>query len=240
MPPMPPVPILPSKLVVRTIFNSIESLGFANTSHQVLPDQKTELRTDRNLDRSVKTFYAQALKHIEENNWHGAIKDLSVAIKLNPHFASAYNDRGLARYKLGYKKSAVEDLTVAIAINPYRAKYYSNRGFMLCRLEDYSGAIADYNSALMLNPNLAQAYFNRGAIQMQMENSLAALADFEAAIRINPNLAKAYFNRGITRYKLREVQGGFDDFQKAAELFKQQGRMDYYQEAIRRITQLWD
>lgn len=236
---MPPVPILPSKLVVKTIFNSIESLGFAHISHQVPPDGKTEIRTDKTLNHNVKKFYLQALKLIEQNDLHGALKNLNLAIELNPHFASAYNDRGLVRYKLGFKKSAVEDLTVAIALNPYRAKYYSNRGFMLTRLEDYNGAIADYNSALMLNPNMARAYFNRGAIHMQIENSLAALADFEAAIRLNPNLGKAYFNRGLTRYKLRELQGGFDDLQRAAELFKQQGRMDYYQEAINKITQLW-
>lgn len=235
---MPSVPILPSKLVVRSIFNSLESLGFANIYNPILPDQKTELRIDITLNHRVKKFYILGLKDIQQNDLHGAIKNFTLAIKLNPHFASAYNDRGLARYKLGYKKSALEDLTAAIALNPYRAKYYSNRGFMLTRLEDYTGAIADYNSALMLNPNLAQAYFNRGAIQMQMENSLAALADFESAIRLNPNCAKAYFNRGLTRYKLRELQGGFEDFQRAAELFKQQGRMDYYQEAIQKITQL--
>jgi hypothetical protein len=38
---------------------------------------------------------------------------------------------------------------------------------------------------------------------------------------------------------LREVQGAFEDFQKAAELFKQQGRMDYYQDAVSKISQLW-
>ena len=78
-----------------------------------------------------------------------------------------------------------------------------------------------------------------GAIRLQMQNSLAALADFESAIRLDSAFAKAYFNRGVTRYKLREIQGAFEDFQKAAGLFKQQGRMDSYQDAVSQITKLW-
>lgn len=232
------IPLLPSQSVVTTIFNSIESLGFTNIAGKVLSGEQAEPRQKSILNTSAKKIYLQGLKDLEKNEFYSAIKKFTCVIKINPKFTSAYNDRGIARYKLGYKQSAVEDLTTAIGLNPYKAKYYSNRGFMLTRLENYTGAIADYNSALLLNPNLAQAYFNRGTIRLQMENSLAALADFESAIRLDPDFAKAYFNRGMTRYKLREAQGGFEDFQRAAELFKQQGRMDYYQDAIFQIQQL--
>ena len=236
--PMPTIPLLPSQLVVTTIFNSIESLGFTNISG-VFSGEQAESRQEANLKVSTKKFYTQGLKNLEQQNLDGAIKNFTATININPQFASAYNDRGVARYKLGYKQSAIEDLTTAIELNPYRAKYYSNRGFMLTRLKHYTAAIADYNSALLLNPNLAQSYFDRGAIRLQMENSLAALADFESAIRLNNDFAKAYFNRGVIRYKLREVHGAFEDFQKAAGLFKLQGRMDYYQDAVSKISQLW-
>ncbi|MEG4317464.1 MULTISPECIES: tetratricopeptide repeat protein [unclassified Microcoleus] len=235
---MPTIPILPSQLAVTTIFNSIESLGFANIASKVFSGEQAESRQDANLKVSTKKVYTQGLKNLEQQDLHAAIKKFTATISINPNFAPAYNDRGVARYKLGYKESAVEDLTTAIELNPYRAKYYSNRAFMLAGLKDYTGAIADYNSALLLNPNLAQAYFNRGTIRLQMENSLAALADFESAIRLDRNFGKAYFNRGVTRYKLREVQGAFEDFQKAAGLFKQQARMDYYQDAVAKLRQL--
>ncbi len=235
---MSTIPLLASQLVVTTIFNSIESLGFSNIAGKVFSGEQAEARQEANLKVNTKKLYTQGLKSLEQQDLYGAITNFTATIKLNPQFAPAYNDRGLARYKLGYKHSAIEDLTTAIELNPYRAKYYSNRGFMLSRLKDYTAAIADYNSALMLKPNLAQAYFNRGAIRLQMENSLAALADFESAIRLDRDFAKAYFNRGVTRYKLREVQGAFEDFKKAAGLFKQQGRMDYYQDALAKLRQL--
>jgi tetratricopeptide (TPR) repeat protein len=236
---MPTIPILPSQLVVTTIFNSIESLGFANIVDQVFSGEQAESRQEAHLKVSTKKFYTQGLKNLEQQDLHGAIKNFTATININPQFAPAYNDRSVARYKLGYKQQAIEDLTTAIELNPYRANYYTNRGFMLTRLKDYTEAIADYNSALLLNPNLAKAYFNRGAIGLQMENYLAALADFESAIRLKRNFAKAYFNRGVTRYKLREVQGAFEDFENAAELFKQQGRMDSYRDAVSKIRKLW-
>lgn len=236
---MPTIPLLPSQLVVTTIFNSMESLRFPNIVGQVFSGEQAESRQEANLKVSTQKIYTQGLKNLEQQDLHGAIKNFTATINLNPQFAPAYNDRGVARYKLGYKQSALEDLTTAIELNPYRAKYYSNRGFMLTRLKHYTAAIADYNSALLLNPNLAQAYFNRGAIRLQMENSLAALADFESAIRLDRDFAKAYFNRGVIRYKLREVQGAFEDFQKAAGLFKLQGQIDYYREAVSKIRQLW-
>ena len=237
--PMPTIPLLPSQLVVTTIFNSMESLRFPSIVGKVFSGEQAESRQEANLKVSTQKIYAQGLKNLEQQNLHGAIKNFTATININPQFAPVYNDRGVARYKLGYKQSALEDLTTAIEINPYRAKYYSNRGFMLTRLKDYTAAIADYNSALLLNPNLAQAYFNRGAIRLQMENSLAALADFESAIGLDRDFAKAYFNRGVTRYKLRKVQGAFEDFHKAAGLFKLQGQIDDYREAVSRIRQLW-
>ncbi len=237
--PMPTIPLLPSQLVVTTIFNSIESLGFANIVGQVFSGEQAESRQEANLKVSTKKFYTQGLKNLEQQDLHGAIKNFTATININPQFASAYNDRGVARYKLGYKQSAIEDLTTAIELNPYRAKYYSNRGFMLTRLKDYTAAIADYNSALVLNPNLAKTYFKRGTINLKIDDLVAAMANFESAIRINPDFGKAYFNRGITKYKLRDVQGGFEDFQKASELFKQQGKIEEHYDAVAKIKQLW-
>ena len=237
--PMPTIPLFPSQLVATTIFNSMESLGFANIVGKVFSGEQAESRQEANLKVRTQKIYTQGLKNLEQQDLNGAIKNFTATININPQFAPAYNDRGVARYKLGYKQSALEDLTTAIELNPYRGKYYSNRGFMLTRLKHYTAAIADYNSALLLNPNLAQAYFNRGSIRLQMENSLAALADFESAIRLDPDFAKAYFNRGVIRYKLREVHGAFEDFQKAAGLFKLQGQIDYYREAVSKIRQLW-
>lgn len=236
---MPTIPILPSRLIVTTILNSISFLASTNIADRILSENQIDSKQEEISNTNAENFYINGLKDLAENELHSAVENFSSAIKINPCFAPAYNDRGISRYKLGYKKLALADLTAAININPYRYKYYNNRGFMLARLGDYAGAIADYNSALLLNSNLAQTYFKRGNIYLKMNDLIAAMADFDSAIGINPDFGKAYFNRGITKYKLKNVQEGFEDFQKASELFKQQGKIEDHYDAVSKIKHLW-
>ena len=55
---------------------------------------------------------------------------------------------------------------------------------------------------------------------------------------INPNLAQAYYNRGKTKYNLGQKQAAAIDLAKAAELFRQQGKMDFYEQMIRLIQKI--
>ena len=47
-----------------------------------------------------------------------AIKDFSKAIKLNPNYALAYNNRGIAKDNLGLYEEAIKDYDKAIKLNP--------------------------------------------------------------------------------------------------------------------------
>jgi tetratricopeptide (TPR) repeat protein len=68
-----------------------------------------------------------------------------VAIELNPNFADAYNNRGLAYRELNQHEKAIEDLAKAIALNPNLAQPYANRGFSYFkRNEDLDKAIEDF------------------------------------------------------------------------------------------------
>jgi tetratricopeptide (TPR) repeat protein len=146
-------------------------------------------------------FYIKANQKYGQKDFRGAIADYTEAIRLNPNYAEAYNDRGAARYDLG----------------------------------DKQGAIADYNTAIKINPNYAYAYNNRGTARSDLGDKQGAIADYTSAIKINPNHANAYYNRGNARYYLGDKQGAIVDLQKAAELFRQQGRTQDYQKALELI-----
>jgi tetratricopeptide (TPR) repeat protein len=164
-------------------------------------------------------------------DFQAAIADFNQAIKINPNFTYPYNNRGAARDKLGDFQAAITDYNQAIKINPNNADAYNNRGLARYKLGDFQAAIADYNQAIKINPNAADAYYNRGVVRGKLGDFQAAIADYNQAIKINPNNAQAYGNRGLARAELKDLQGGIADLQKAADLFRQQGRTGDYQKA---------
>ncbi|MBW4575086.1 MAG: trypsin-like peptidase domain-containing protein, partial [Aphanothece sp. CMT-3BRIN-NPC111] len=50
---------------------------------------------------SAVNFFSRGVDKAERGDYQGAIADYNQALQLNPNFAEAYNNRGLARYKQG-------------------------------------------------------------------------------------------------------------------------------------------
>ncbi|NEU77159.1 tetratricopeptide repeat protein [Hassallia byssoidea VB512170] len=163
-------------------------------------------------------FYLKASEKYSQKDYKGAIADLNQAIRLNPNYAQAYYNRGIARDDLGNKQGAIADYNSAIKINPNYASAYVNRGVVRNELGDKQGAIADYNTAIKINPNHANAYVNRGNVRYKLGDKQGAIADYNSAIKINPNDAQAYDNRGVVRYELGDKQGAIADFNTAIKI----------------------
>ncbi|BAY60156.1 serine/threonine protein kinase containing TPR domain [Calothrix brevissima NIES-22] len=167
-----------------------------------------------------------------------AIKDYNQAIKINPDYADAYINRGNARGNLGEYQAAIKDYNRAIKINPDDAIAYINRGVAHYDLGKYPAAIEDYNRAIKINPDNADAYYNRGLALKNLGEYQTAIEDYNRAIKINPDYADAYNNRGIVRKNLGEYQAAIEDYEQAANLYKQQGKESYYEDALNQISAL--
>ncbi|HEY9704123.1 MAG TPA: tetratricopeptide repeat protein, partial [Allocoleopsis sp.] len=62
--------------------------------------------------------------------------------------------------------------------------------------------------------------------------------DYNQTITLNPNFAEAYYNRGLIHKKQGDTQKAIADFKKAATLYQQQKKNDYYKDALQQINQL--
>ncbi|MGF1935823.1 MAG: tetratricopeptide repeat protein [Nostoc sp. ChiQUE02] len=183
-------------------------------------------------------YYNRGVAQDELGNKQAAIEDYSQAIKINPNYANVYINRGVIRSALGDKQAAIQDYNQAIQINPDYALAYYNRGVAQDELGDKQAAIEDYNQAIRINPDYALAYYNRGVIRYELRDKQAAIEDYNQAIKINPNYANAYYNRGLARSTLGDKQAAIEDFRKSADLYKQEGKENDYEYALKRIKQL--
>ena len=168
----------------------------------------------------------------------GAITDFSQAITLNPKYALAYNNRGSVKLNTGNIQEAISDFDRAIIINSRLDLAYSNRGTAKLKIGNKYGAIIDYNRAITLNPKYTQAYKNRGLAKLELKDKQGAIIDMSKAITIDPKYVDAYVIRGVIKNELKDKQGAITDMSKAADLFRQQGRINLYQEMIDFIKKL--
>jgi tetratricopeptide (TPR) repeat protein len=155
----------------------------------------------------AEDFNKLGINKAKERDFEGALENFDRAIKLNPDYADAYNNRASVRQELGDDPGAKKDYTEAILLNPDCAAYHNNLGIISYNSGDYLGAQADHTRAIQLNPGYAQAYNGRGFARLHLGDLQGALKDFTQAIELNADDALAWNNRGDVYFlKLGDLQ----------------------------------
>jgi len=113
-----------------------------------------------------------------------AVRDFNAAIRLDPHHATAYLDRGLAYEEEGQYQEAISDYDMALRLDPKHALAHVHRGNAWFALADFDQAIYDYTEAIHLDPDLAVAYYHRGLVFQEKGYADEAKADEETALRL--------------------------------------------------------
>lgn len=129
-------------------------------------------------------LFAKGKKKFEQEDYHGAIRDYTIAIFINPNRSEFYVARGEARRRVGNFFLAIEDSNQALRLNRFDPDALTNRCAARIQVEDYQRALSDCNQSLKLNPEDADAYYNRGLVQHFLNQSSAALQDLQKAAEL--------------------------------------------------------
>ena len=87
-------------------------------------------------------------------NAHQALFAYDEAIRLQPEYVAAYNNRCNAKWALSQFDDAIADCDEAIRLKPDYATAYSNRCNVKWDLSQFDDAIADCDEAIRLKPDL--------------------------------------------------------------------------------------
>ena len=142
----------------------------------------------------------------------------SNAIRVQPDYVAAFNNRGNARREKGDMEGALQDFNEAIRLMPRLAIAFSNRGNARRDKGDLEGARQDYNEAIRLMPDYATAFHNRGIARRDKGDLEGALQDCSEAIRLNPSFAEAFDSRGSVRRDKGDMEGALQDYGQAIQL----------------------
>lgn len=140
-----------------------------------------------------------------------AMSDFNAALKIQPDFAAALNDRAWIYMTRGNYDAALQDLNRSVSLAtpwaPAAVAYYY-RGFAYLRLKDYAKALSDLNEAIRRQPNNADYYLARGEAQQAQDSYDAALRDFDEFSKRAPKDPRGLLARAVifeTTGKLRDA-----------------------------------
>jgi tetratricopeptide (TPR) repeat protein len=129
-----------------------------------------------------EAFYRQGITKANEKDYQGAIAAFNEALLLNPTYAEAYFQRGLARFNAkGDLRWAVVDFNAALRLDPQNASILFARSMVHVASDNIEQAIADAKQAILLKPDYAAAYNLLGTIRQRQGETEKAIAAYKRA-----------------------------------------------------------
>ncbi|NEP80346.1 MAG: serine protease, partial [Okeania sp. SIO3B3] len=245
----------------RTVRNS------GNPTPVASPSPTRENRTVRNSGNSTpfqsqdaEKYFHQGLSYSDRREYKQAIAEFNQAIQINPKYAFAYYARGIAYKRNRNQKKAISDFDKAADLYKQQGnqEWYQRSLDQLKELRGNRTVRNSGNPTPVASPSPtrenrtvrnsgnftpsqgqdAEKYFHQGLSYSDRREYKQAIAEFNQAIQINPKYAFAYYARGIAYKRNRNQKKAISDFEKAAELYKQQGNQEWYQNSLDQLKEL--
>lgn len=107
----------------------------------------------------------RAAASVQQQNFQGAVTDLTEAIKVSPREPGIHERRAYAEMRLNNMDAALADYSDAIKINPKEVRFYNLRSYIYETKGDIKNSTADTDHALSLDKNNAEAKARKERLQ---------------------------------------------------------------------------
>ena len=124
----------------------------------------------------------------------GALDEFNKAIRIDPDFFMAYNNRGVVWRNKEELEHALDDFNKALEIVKFSEVAQTNRGIVWNMKGEIDKALGDFDASIDINPSYATARTCRGEIQYRMGRYSEAIKEYEMALEIDRFLYEVHNN----------------------------------------------
>jgi tetratricopeptide (TPR) repeat protein len=134
-----------------------------------------------------------------KKDYQPAIRAFSEALRLNPEFVEARNNRGVAWMEMGKINEAEADFQAVLGGNTSREKLnaHFNQGLLEVKREAWEAAEKEFTVVLAEDPKYVRANRERGIVRVRREAFADALDDLLRYLRTEPRDVSANYNAAL-------------------------------------------
>lgn len=158
--------------------------------------------------------FDQGVAAYNKQDYDGAEKFFTLALKEKSQDANLWRWRGLARRMSKRYEAAIMDHTEAIRLSPEAAMYHARASDYHAK-GDMDQALTDYAAAIKADPTYADAHYGRGNALYTVGQYQKAVDDYSSYLRLNPGGAGALAARGYANLRLSKWVESRTDFESA-------------------------
>ncbi len=190
-------------------------------------------------DENAIAFLNRGRFKAASKRYEEAIKYYDKAIKLNPEYAEAYNEKGNTLLILGEVDEAITSFTKATEINEKYITAWKGKEAALLMQNKQEEAIRCCDTITRIDPRNEEAWITKGFLLSDMHRFDEALKCFDISIKINPNSIDAYTKKAEALLAL----GRFNDEKKCRqriEEIKKEDKMKKTKRMMKKICLVGD
>jgi len=155
--------------------------------------------------------YNDGVYHFCKGEYDRAVRSYRKAVERNQMDHKAWNNLGLAEYKMGNEKEALVCFNRALSIRPEDTYAMLNKAGLTVAQGRYAEALMMIERAILMDPRDPYAYNIKGTALMKSQRYGEAVKAFEEAVGIDPHFrhAKSNLKRAVREFsRSRKLPGG--------------------------------
>lgn len=163
-------------------------------------------------------FFQLGNRALEDGAFQAAIRYYDEAVKADPQFAAALNNRGVAKIEDSRPYEAVLDYNQAIIQEPQYLDALFNRAYAYEEIGKYEKTLKDVATILDLRADSAFVHFYQGLVLTKMKRYEEAFQSFTVSDSLSPANPETLINMATIHYFRQDYKKAIQGAEEALSL----------------------